>query len=59
MLCCKHGIGEPFTGDFERARLENFILSEARETHYLSSETTAYIRGGKQIEGNNTEDRRK
>ena len=56
----KDGMVQLCTGEFERARFESFILCErAGETHYLGSKTAVYIGGGKDIEGNNTEDRRK
>jgi len=54
-------MAELHTGDFERARdTKNFIISERPwEAHYLCSETATCIGSVKEIEGNNTEDRRK
>lgn len=56
----KDGMVQLYTGDFGRARFVSFILCErAGGVPYLCSGAATYIGGGKDIEGNNTEDRRK
>jgi len=54
-------IGERYTGSLrEREMLENLILSKgAGGTCYLCSETTAFIESGKEIGGDDMEDKRK
>ena len=47
-------------GQAEREMLKNFIPSQrAGETHYLCCETITYIGSGKEIKGNNMEDKRR
>jgi len=54
-------MAELYTEDMGKGEiLENCILSKrARSTYYLCSEIATYIGSGKEIEGNNMEDKRK
>ena len=61
LLLKKGAIGKLYTGDMrERETLQNFFLSQrAGEAHCLCSGTIAYIGSGKEIKGNNMEDKGK
>ena len=57
----KHGLmAKLYTGNLrEREILQNIILSQsAEESHCLCSGSTTYIGSGKDVQGNNIEDKR-